>query len=41
MDPDFGLDAVAKREKCHYCPCRELNPGRPARVLVSRVTELP
>jgi hypothetical protein len=33
-----GLDDVAKRR---ICPCRELNPGRPARSLVSILTELP
>jgi hypothetical protein len=36
-----GLDAVAKRKKSHQCPCWELNPGRPARSLVSVLTELP
>jgi hypothetical protein len=25
----------------YYCPCRELNPGRPARSLVAILTELP
>jgi hypothetical protein len=32
-----GLDAVAKRK--NYSPCREWNPGRPARSLVSVLTE--
>jgi len=34
------LDAVAKRKKSHHGPCRELNTGRPARNLVSILTEL-
>jgi hypothetical protein len=25
----------------HHCPCQEFNPGRPARSLVSTLTELP
>jgi len=33
-----GLDAVAK--KSHHYHCRELNTGRPARILVSMLTEL-
>jgi len=37
VDPTDGLDAVAKRES----PCRESNPGRPARGLVTILTELP
>jgi hypothetical protein len=36
-----GLDAVAKRKKSRHCLCRELNPSRPARSLVSILTELP
>jgi hypothetical protein len=35
------MDAVAKRKKYHHYPCRELNPARPARSLISTVTELP
>jgi hypothetical protein len=34
----YGLDAEEKN--AHHCPCRELNPGRLARSLNSRVTEL-
>jgi hypothetical protein len=34
-----GVDAV-KRKISHF-PCRELNPGRPARSLVSILTEIP
>jgi len=29
------LDVVAKRKYLYPCPCRESNPGRPARSLVS------
>jgi hypothetical protein len=28
-------------EEKNFCPCRELNPGRPARNLVTILTELP
>jgi hypothetical protein len=31
LGPRSGLDAVAKRQKSDHCPCRELNPDRPAR----------
>jgi len=41
VDPRIGLDAVAKRKKFHYCPCREKSPGPTARGLVSTLTELP
>jgi hypothetical protein len=30
--------AVVKRKEPHSCPFRELNPGRPARSLVSILT---
>jgi len=30
-----GLDAMVKRKK-NPCPCRESNPGRPARSLVTK-----
>jgi len=33
-----GLDAVAKR--IYHCPCRETNPDRLARSLVTILTEL-
>jgi len=33
MGPSAGLDQVAKRKKSHHCPCRELNPDRPARIV--------
>jgi hypothetical protein len=38
VDPRAGLDAVAKRKQFHHCACRELNPSRPARSLVSILT---
>jgi hypothetical protein len=38
--PCAGLDIMAKRRKSNYCPCRELNPGRPARRLVSILTQV-
>jgi hypothetical protein len=40
VGPRAGLDAVARGES-RQCPYRELNPGRPARSLVSILTELP
>jgi hypothetical protein len=40
VGPRAGLGAVAKREKFHYWLCRESNAGRPARSLVSVLTEL-
>jgi hypothetical protein len=41
VGPRVGPDAVARRKKSHHCCCRDLNPGRPARSLVSVLTELP
>jgi hypothetical protein len=41
VGPTAGLGAVAKREKSPIIACRELNPGRPARSLISILTELP
>jgi len=39
-DPRISLDTVARRR--NPCPCRESNPGRPARDLVTVLTyELP
>jgi hypothetical protein len=38
MDPRDGLDVVAKRKNA--CPGKESNPGRPARNLVTILTEL-
>jgi len=35
------LDAVARREKSHHCPCGEPNPGRPVHSPVTILTELP
>jgi hypothetical protein len=35
VGPRTDLDAMEKIRKFHYCPCRELNPGRPARGLVT------
>jgi len=35
-----GLDELTKK-KSYHCPCREMNHGRPARSLVSILTELP
>jgi hypothetical protein len=40
VDRRTSLDVV-RRKTSHHCPCRELNPGRPARSLVSIPTELP
>jgi len=40
VGPRAGLDAIAKRTISHHCLCWELNPGRPARSLVSILTEL-
>jgi hypothetical protein len=39
MGPRTGLDVTAKRK--HPSPCRESNPGRPFRSLVTIPTELP
>jgi hypothetical protein len=41
VDPRAGLEAVTKRKKSHDCPCRELNLGSAARILVSILTKLP
>jgi hypothetical protein len=38
MGPRAGVDDVAKTEDA--CPCRETNPGRPSRSLVTILTEL-
>jgi len=38
VSPRAGLDAVAKRKI--LCSCWEWNPGRPARSLVTILTEL-
>jgi hypothetical protein len=35
VGPTAGLDAVVKRKKFHNFLCRELNPGRPARLITS------
>jgi hypothetical protein len=40
VGPRVGLDAVAKSNKSHHCPCQELNSSRPARSLVTIPTEL-
>jgi hypothetical protein len=34
------LDSMVKRKKSYPCPCRESNPSRPARSLVTILTEL-
>jgi hypothetical protein len=39
VDSRAGMDLVAKEE--NLCACRELNPGYPARSLVTILTELP
>jgi hypothetical protein len=39
--PQKWFGCSSEEEKYHHCPCRELNPGRPTRSLVSRQTELP
>jgi hypothetical protein len=36
-----GLDAVTKRKKSLYCPCRESKPRRPVRSIVTILTEIP
>jgi hypothetical protein len=41
VGPRASLDAVTKRKKSHNCPFRELNPGLPARSVVTIVSELP
>jgi len=38
VSPRGGLDAVGRRED--PCSCRESNPGRPARSLITTLTEL-
>jgi len=38
VGPRAGPDAMVKRKI--LCPCRESNPGRPARSLVTVLTEL-
>jgi hypothetical protein len=45
---DRGLVGAQSRTGCggeeknfHHCPCRELNPGRPTRSLVTTLSELP
>jgi hypothetical protein len=38
VGPRTGLDAVVNRR--NPCPCRESNPSRPARSLVTMITEL-
>jgi hypothetical protein len=40
MGPRFSLNAVTKRKKSPPCRCRESKPGRPARRLVTILTEL-
>jgi hypothetical protein len=40
LDPRFGLDSAVAERKCP-CPYRKSNPVRPARSLVSILTELP
>jgi len=41
VGPRGDLDAVAMRKKSHDCHYWKLNPGRPARSLVTILTELP
>jgi hypothetical protein len=38
--PQSRCEREGKR-KFHYYPCQEPNPGRPARTVVSILTELP
>jgi len=40
VGPTAGLDAVGEEKNFHNCPRLELNPGRPARSVVSVPTEL-
>jgi hypothetical protein len=39
VDPIAGLNVLGTRKK--PCPCRESNPGFPARILVTILIELP
>jgi hypothetical protein len=41
MGPRTGLDMTAKKKNFSSLTCRKLNPGRPARTLVTILTELP
>jgi hypothetical protein len=38
--PESFWTQLRRDKKKHYCPCRELNHDRPARILVSALTEL-
>jgi len=40
VGPGAGLDVVTKR-KTLPCPCKDSNPGHPARILVTILTDLP
>jgi hypothetical protein len=40
MDLSCCLDAVAKRKKSHHCTCWDLNRGRPASSLITKLTDL-
>jgi len=41
VDPKADLEAVVKREKFLSYPCRKSIPDRPARSLVTLLTEPP
>jgi len=41
VGPRPGLDPVARKTNSHHCASHELNHGRPARSLVTILTELP
>jgi hypothetical protein len=38
--PQSRSERCGEDKKSHHCPCRELNPGCPARSLVSILTEI-
>jgi hypothetical protein len=40
VGPGASLDAVVKRKISLQCPCKESNPGRPARSIITILTEL-
>jgi len=41
VGPRAGVEAIARRKISYQCSCQELNPGRPARSLVTVLTEQP
>jgi len=39
--PPSRSERDGEDKKSHYCPCRELDTGSPARILIPTLTELP